>query len=239
MPEPLKAGEPFHIATLIYPNVTQLDFTGPLEVLKRVPGVSVDLYWKNLDPVISGCGLQFLPTASLDHAAPVDLLFVPGGPGQAELMTDKQVLQFLRRVGEKARYVTSVCTGSLLLAAAGLLQGYRATTHWMAMEDLALLGAVAVHERVVIDGNRITGGGVTAGIDFALTLIAELWGAPLARRIQLGLEYDPHPPFNAGSPRTALPEEVKEVLQRSQTFLERRHTATVEAAEQLGLTEAH
>jgi len=235
MAEVLRPGERFRVAVLLYPNITQLDFTAPLEVLSKVPGVDVALYWKTLHPVVSASGLEFTPSASFDQKDPIDLLFVPGGPGQVELMADDQVLEFLCRAADQARYVTSVCTGSLLLAAAGLLQGYRATTHWMAMEDLSLLGAIAVDERVVTDRNRITGSGVTAGIDFALTLIAELWGAGMARIVQLALEYDPQPPFDAGSPKTASREEVQRLLQRSQTLIGRRRATTVKAAARLGL----
>jgi cyclohexyl-isocyanide hydratase len=148
-------------------------------------------------------------------------------------MTDDEVLDFLRRTAEKASYITSVCTGSLLLGAAGLLRGYKATTHWMAMDDLSALGAIAVRERIVCDRNRITGAGVTAGIDFALTVIAKLWGEPTARAVQLGLEYDPQPPFTAGSPRTALPEEVQNMRDRMRTIVERRLAVSKTAAARL------
>jgi cyclohexyl-isocyanide hydratase len=148
-------------------------------------------------------------------------------------MADDEVLDFLRRAAETARYITSVCTGSLLLGAAGLLQGYRATTHWMAMDNLSALGAIAVPERVVVDRNRITGAGVTAGIDFALSVIAQLWGEPIARSVQLGLEYDPQPPFASGSPRTAHPEEVQKLQDRMRPFLERRMAVTKVAAARL------
>jgi cyclohexyl-isocyanide hydratase len=233
MPQSLRPGERFRVAILLYPNITQLDFTAPLEFLSKVPGVDIGLYWKSLRPITSAGGLEFTPTASFDEMDSIDLLLVPGGPGQVDLMADEEVLEFLHRAADQARFVTSVCTGSLLLAAAGLLQGYRSTTHWMAMEDLSLLGAIAVDERVVIDRNRITGSGVTAGIDFSLTLIAELWGDAVARMVQLALEYDPQPPFDAGSPKTASPEEVQRLLQRSQALLDRRRAATKKAAARL------
>jgi cyclohexyl-isocyanide hydratase len=221
----LEPGDPFRVAMLLYPNITQLDLTGPQEVLARIPGVEVRLYWKTLEPVTSATGL-LLPTATLDDASPIDLLFVPGGPGQIELMCDQQVVDFLRRAAKQARYVTSVCTGSLLLAAAGLLNGYRATTHWMAMEDLSLLGAIAVEERVVIDRNRITGAGVTAGIDLALVIVSQIWGLPMARGVQLGLEYDPQPLFAAGSPKSASRQEVERAIERMRPTIARRRQAT-------------
>jgi cyclohexyl-isocyanide hydratase len=211
---------------LLYPNITQLDLTAPQEFLTKVPGVEVSLHWKSLQPVTSASGLELIPTRTFELASPIDLLFVPGGPGQIDLMTDRQVLEFLRRAAREARYVTSVCTGSLLLAAAGLLQGYRATTHWMAMDELPLLGAIPVQERVVIDRNRITGAGVSAGIDFALVLIAQLWGMHIARNVQLALEYDPQPPNQSGSPKTASPEEVQRLMQRMQPIFDRRRIAT-------------
>ena len=233
MTEFLKPGDPFRVAMLVYPQITQLDLTGPQEVFTKVPGLEVRLYWKNLTPVTSASGLQLIPTCTFEDESPIDLLCVPGGPGQIELMADDEVLDFLRRAAETARYITSVCTGSLLLGAAGLLQGYRATTHWMAMDNLSALGAIAVPERVVVDRNRITGAGVTAGIDFALSVIAQLWGEPIARSVQLGLEYDPQPPFAAGSPRTAHPEEVQKLQDRMRPFLELRMAVTKVAAARL------
>jgi len=229
----LKLGDPFRVGMLVFPGITQLDLTGPQEVFSKVRGVDVRLYWKNLTPITSASGLQLIPTCTFEDESPIDLLCVPGGPGQVELMADDEVLNFLRRAAEKSRYITSVCTGSLLLGAAGLLQGYHATTHWMAMDDLSALGAIAVRERIVSDRNRITGAGVTAGIDFALAVIAQLWGEPIARAIQLGLEYDPQPPFTAGSPRTALPQEVLKLQDRMRPFLERRLEVSKAAAERL------
>jgi cyclohexyl-isocyanide hydratase len=233
MAELLKPGDSFRVAMLVYPGITQLDLTGPQEFFSKAPGGDVRLYWKNLTPVTSASGLQLIPTCTFEDETPIDLLCVPGGPGQIELMADDKVLNFLRRRAETSRYITSVCTGSLLLGAAGLLQGYRATTHWMAMDDLSALGAIAVRERVVCDRNRITGAGVTAGIDFALTVIAQLWGEPIARSVQLALEYDPQPPFTAGSPRTARSEEVQKLQDRMRPFLERRLAVTKTAAARL------
>jgi cyclohexyl-isocyanide hydratase len=174
-----------------------------------------------------------IPTHTLEDDVPIDLLCVPGGPGQVELMDDDELLAFLRRTAESARLITSVCTGSLLLGAAGLLQGYRATTHWTSMDNLEPLGAIPVPERVVCDRSRITGAGVTAGIDFALTIVAQLWGEPFARAVQLGMEYDPQPPFDCGSPRNASPDELQRIRQGIHPMLERRMEATRQAAARL------
>jgi len=205
------------IAMLLFPDITQLDLTASYEVLSRLPGAQISLVWKSLEPVTSGTGLRLSPNATLAEAEPADVLFVPGGSGLVPLVRDEQVLQFVRRQGATARYVTAVCTGSLLLGAAGLLAGYRATTHWAYHEFLERCGAIPVRERVVIDRNRVTAGGVTAGMDFALRLTAELAGEQLARGIQLGLEYDPAPPFDSGTPERATPELVQDVLDRLAT----------------------
>jgi len=192
------------IAMVLFPNLTQLDLTGPYEVLSRLPGAKVDLLHHKLEPVASDRGFVLTPTATFaGYALPADILFVPGGPGQLAAMEDAPLLDFVRRAGQAARYVTSVCTGSLVLGAAGLLLGKRATTHWAVLEQLALLGAEPVKERVVVDGNTVTGAGVSAGLDFALALAAELAGREAAERIQLMIEYDPAPPFRAGAPETA------------------------------------
>ncbi len=196
---------PIQIGFLIFPKVTQLDFTGPLQVLSRVPGATVHLIWKRFEPVPSDTVLTLIPTTTFAECPQLDVICVPGGYGTDELMADDEVLDFLRQQAEGARFITSVCTGSTVLGAAGLLQGYRATTHWSALEALALLGVTPSRERVCIDRNRITGGGVTAGIDFALTIASMLIDRPTAEGIQLGIEYNPAPPFNSGSPETASP----------------------------------
>lgn len=222
------------IGMLLYPGFTQLDLTGPYEILRRMQGARINLLWKTLDPVFAeGGGLSFTPTATFDAAPILDILFVPGGPGQIALMDDAEVLSFLAGVGERARYVTSVCTGSLVLGAAGLLQGYRAACHWLWREDLALLGVEVANDRVVRDRNRFTGGGVTAGIDFALALVAELAGESEARRIQLQVEYQPALPFESGSPDTADPETILEVQRRSMALRKERRSATLRAVEAL------
>lgn len=164
------------------------------------------MIWKDLAPVATDAGFSILPTTTFDSCPPLDVICVPGGMGQVALMADEEVLDFLRRQGEQARYVTSVCSGALLLGAAGLLRGYKSACHWAFREMLPAFGAEPVAQRVVKDRNRISGGGVTAGIDFALTLAAELAGEEAAKTIQLFLEYDPQPPFDAGTPAKAGPE---------------------------------
>jgi cyclohexyl-isocyanide hydratase len=203
------------VVFLVYPNVTQLDLTGPAQVLSRLPDAKVELVWKNRDPVQTDSGFALLPTASLDEVARADILCVPGGFGCVDVIQDEEALAWVRLVGERAKWVTSVCTGSLILGAAGLLRGYRATSHWAWRDDLRLFGAEPVGERVVFDRNRVTGGGVTAGIDFALALMAKIEGEDYAKTVQLGLEYDPRPPFDCGTPDKAGPELVKRVHERS------------------------
>jgi cyclohexyl-isocyanide hydratase len=195
--------EPLQIGFLLFPRLTQLDLTGPYEVFSRLPDARVRLLWKALEPVRADTGIGMLPDTTLAECPPLDLLCVPGGPGVASLMEDAEVLEFLRRQAAGARYVTSVCTGALVLGAAGLLRGKRATTHWASHDFLASFGATPVSARVVRDGNLFTGGGVTAGIDFALTIAAEIAGPEAAQAIQLGIEYAPAPPFSAGSPESA------------------------------------
>lgn len=209
-----------HLGMLLYPGLTQLDLTGPFELFHRIPGAEVHLVWKDTQPVRADSGLQLVPDTSLAACPPLDLVFVPGGDGQLALMRDPEVLGFLRDHGARARYVTSVCTGSLLLGAAGLLQGYRAACHWAFADLLPAFGAIHDPGRVVIDRNRITGGGVTAGIDFGLRVVAELAGDDAARAVQLGLEYDPAPPFASGHPSVATPELVAVVRQRLRALVE-------------------
>jgi len=215
-----------HVGMLLYPGLTQLDLTGPFEVLHRVPDAKVHLAWKTLDPVVADSGLTLVPSTTLAACPPLDVVFVPGGGGQTPLMQDPEVLAFLREHGSRARWVTSVCTGSLLLGAAGLLAGYEAATHWAFMDLLPLFGAKPVRRRVVVDRNRVTGGGVTAGIDFGLRIAAELAGDDFAKGVQLGLEYDPEPPFRCGHPDVAEPE----VLARVRASFEERYRARAAAA---------
>jgi len=205
---------PFRAGFLLFPRLTQLDLTGPFEVLRSLPGAELHLIAKSREPVPSEGGLAIVPTATYDDCPALDLICVPGGTGINALLGDRETLDFLRRVATTARYVTSVCTGALVLGAAGLLRGKRATTHWMSLDLLRAFGADPVAARVVVDGNLITGGGVTAGIDFGLTVVAEVAGQRAAEAIQLGIEYDPKPPFNAGSPDTADPALVTLVRER-------------------------
>ncbi|PYM83830.1 MAG: thiamine biosynthesis protein ThiJ [Candidatus Rokuibacteriota bacterium] len=216
------AGAAFHIGLLLFPRLTQLDLTGPYEVFARMPGAAVNLLWKTLEPVQSDRGLAILPTATLETCPPLDLLCVPGGPGVNELLTDADLLAFLRRAASRAKYVTSVCSGSLVLGAAGLLRRRRAGSHWMSREMLRSFGAEPVDARTVVDGNVITGGGVTAGIDLALQVVAEIAGRDAAEAIQLAIEYDPRPPFDAGSPSRARQDLVRRVARAAEPMLRER-----------------
>lgn len=191
------------IGMLIFKDMTQLDFTGPYEVFSQMPGCEVKVIAASMDPVTARGGLKFLPDSTIADAPPLDLVFVPGGPGVGALMEDHSVLEFLRRQSAGAKYVTSVCTGALVLGAAGLLKGYRATTHWLSLDLLPVFGVTPSTDRVVLDRNRITGGGVTSGIDFALVVAGEVCGVDAAKQIQLLIEYNPAPPFACGHPSTA------------------------------------
>jgi cyclohexyl-isocyanide hydratase len=229
--------EDFHVTVLLFPGVTQLDFTGPLEVLQRVPKVRVDLVWKDLEPVSCAAwvppAMRVLPSARFEDIERTDLLLVPGGPGVDALLTDDATLACLRRLAESARFVTSVCTGSLVLGAAGLLRGYRATTHWAHLQWLPEFGIIPVQERVVVDRNRITGAGVSSGIDFALRAVASIWGDERAKRSQLSMEYDPQPPFDSGTPATASPELVSSMREMLAPLTERTGAAVMRASRRL------
>lgn len=222
------------IGFLLFPQIQQLDLTGPYDVLASLPDVKVHLIWKDLKPITASTGLMLTPTITFDDCPALDVICVPGGSGVGPLMEDQQTLAFIKAQAASARYVTSVCTGSLVLGAAGLLKGKRATTHWAYHELLAPLGAIPVKDRVVRDGKLLTGGGITAGIDFALTLAAELFDTDTAQRVQLQLEYAPAPPFNSGSPQTA-PAAVREEANRrlapalqQRTLINERVAATLE-----------
>jgi len=224
-----------NIVMLLYPRLTQLDLTGPFEVFARLPDVTITLAAKSLDPVTDSGGLRLLPTHTLADAPQADILFVPGGPGQLDLMDDVETLDFLRAQAAGARHVTSVCTGSLVLAAAGLLTGYRATCHWMSLDQLALFGCTPCDDRVVVDRNRVTGGGVTSGIDFALHLAALLFDQERAERTQLSMEYNPAPPFSSGHPNSADPAMVEAMRARASGLQEKRWAAARAAAARLGI----
>lgn len=195
--------EPFQIGFFLFPGLTQLDLTGPAQVLSRMSNSRSHFIAKTLAPVPSDCGLSLSPTVTIADAPKLDMICVPGGVGVDSVMSDPESLDFIRRAGEEASYVTSVCTGSLILGAAGLLVGYRAGCHWAWRDLLPLFGAYPDDERVVIDRNRITGGGVTAGIDFAFRVIEVLRSREEAEMLRLGLEYDPQPIGLGGTPSTA------------------------------------
>jgi cyclohexyl-isocyanide hydratase len=219
---------------LVFPNMTQLDLTGPYEVLARLPGAETLLLWKDLGPVRSEHGLTIQPMATFATCPPLDLVLVPGGAGINALLEDAEVLGFLRHAAASARYIVGVCTGSLVLGAAGLLRGRRAATHWMSRDLLRAFGAEPIPERVVVDGRLVTGGGVTAGIDVALTVAAEIAGRAVAETIQLAIEYDPAPPFASGSPETANPDVLAAVLARAEPRQRDRAERVARAAAALG-----
>jgi cyclohexyl-isocyanide hydratase len=220
------------IGFLFYPGMTQLDVTGPLEVLARLPGARIHCLWKRIEPITSDVGLTLMPTATFSDCPQLDVLCVGGGPGQMALMDDEAVMAFIAKAGTSARYVTSVCAGSLILAGAGLLEGYRSACHWLSRDQLALLGAIPAESRIVVDRNRISGGGVTAGIDFAFRVAAELCGEAVAKRLQLLLEYDPEPPF-AISERDAPPELLAEIRAAAAPMLAERLASSQRAVARL------
>lgn len=210
------------IGFLLFPKVQQLDLTAPYEVFASLPDTKMHLVWKNTDPVTSATGLRLTPTATFASCPPLDVLCVPGGVGIDALLEDAPTLDFIRRQAGNARYLASVCTGALVLGAAGLLRGRRATTHWASHDFLSAFGAVPVQARVVQDGALITGGGVTAGIDMALTLAAELFDRTTAESVQLHLEYAPAPPFSAGHPGSAPAEALRSTQERAAPALAAR-----------------
>jgi len=220
-----------HIGLLVFPGVQQLDLTGPYEVLATLPEVRVHLVWKNLDPLLSSTGLALQPTQTFVDCPALDVLCIPGGKGIDVLLEDAETLAFIKHQATTVKYLTSVCTGALVLGAAGLLQGKRATTHWASHDLLEKFGAIAVHERVVRDGNLMTGGGVTAGIDFALTLASELFDELHAQTVQLQLEYAPAPPFNAGHPDTAPAQVLARAVERGQHAMAQRRAVVKRVAE--------
>ncbi len=214
--------DPIRIAFLLFPDVTQLDLTGPAQVLSRLGNATLDLVWKTRDPVMTDAGFAIQPTVTFADVPRADILCVPGGFGVNGVIADDEAMAWVQSIGATATWVTSVCTGSLILGAAGLIEGYRAGCHWAQRDMLPLFGAIPVADRVVVDRNRVTGGGVTAGIDFALTLTALLRGEAHAKAVQLSLEYDPQPPFDAGSPERAGDELVAVYRQRVATLVPTR-----------------
>lgn len=216
---------PFRIVFILYPHLTQLDFTGPYEVLARMPGAEAIIASKDGGELVTEMGLTFANLRALADIDRADMIMVPGGPGQTQAMMDPEFMAEVKRLGESAAYVTSVCTGSLILAAAGLLKGKRAGSHWAYRELLTPFGAIPDDSRVVRDGNAITGGGVTAGIDIALTIVADLAGEDVAKMIQLAIEYAPAPPFNSGRPEIAEEKTVAAVKQLFSAFAQQRREA--------------
>ncbi|MDR1777190.1 MAG: DJ-1/PfpI family protein [Desulfovibrio sp.] len=221
------------IGFLLFPDMLQLDFTGPYAVLAAGPDVEIRTIWKDTQPVRSSDGLSFFPNSLLTDCPALDVLCVPGGGGVQALLNDVEVLAFLAAQAKTCRYLCSICTGALILGAAGLLEGYKATTHWQSLDILPLFGAEPQSRRVVMDGNRISAAGVSAGIDMALTLAGLLWGRATAQGIQLGMEYAPEPPYAAGSPASAPPDVVEAALSRTETRQAARRKAATEAAERL------
>lgn len=223
------------IGSLLFDGLDQIDLTGPFEVLSRIPNSTYRIYGKTLDTVRDVKGLRLTPDAILSDAPQLDVLHIPGGPGQEAQMDDEAVLGWLRRQAAGAKIVFSVCTGALICGAAGLLKGRRATTHWAALHLLPYFGATPGDERVVVDGNLVCAAGVTAGIDGALRVAAMLRGDEAAKAIQLYMQYAPEPPFNAGSPETAGPEIVASVRELAQNLITRREKTARRVAKRLGI----
>lgn len=204
---------PMTIGFILFDNLTQLDLTAPYEVFSRLPNTQVCLIAEKKAPVKSDSGLAIMPDTNFKSCPQLDIICVPGGPGIGGAIENKKLMAFLKKQAQQAQYITSVCTGALVLAAADLLRGYAATTHWLSMDLLGLFPEIIVkNERVVIDRNRITGGGVTAGLDFALVLAAKIYGENTAKEIQLMLEYNPAPPFNCGSPENIEKQLLEKII---------------------------
>ncbi|WP_198384249.1 DJ-1/PfpI family protein [Roseomonas sp. KE2513] len=218
---------------VLVPRMVQLDVTGPFEVLARVPGWNVSLVGATMEPVRTDRGLRIVPDATRETAALADLLVVPGGTGVDFAMLDPAWIAFVQRHAASAEHVFGICTGSLLLAAAGLLDGRRAGGHWQARDLLAQFGVTPSDERVTVDGRYYTSGGVTSGIDVALQVVADLEGETVARKIQLAIEYDPHPPFPGGTPSTSPAEIVQAILSDSRARRAEREGMVAQAAEKL------
>ena len=223
------------IGSLLFEEIDQIDLTGPFEVLSRIPNSTYRIYGKGAAPVRDIRGLRLMPDASLADAPPLDVLHVPGGFGQEALMEDAEVLAWIRQQAAGASSIFSVCTGALLCGAAGLLKGRRATTHWSSSHLLPLFGAIPVNERVVVDGNYVFAAGVTAGIDGALRLAAELRGDDAAQAIQLHIAYAPEPPFNSGTPETAPPAILQQARRSVQDITAQREATARRIAARLGV----
>jgi len=223
------------IGSLLFEGLDQIDMTGPFEVLSRIPNSTYRVYGKTARPVRDIKGLRLTPDAILAHAPPLDVLHVPGGFGQEALMENEEVLAWIRQQAAGACSIFSVCTGALICGAAGLLKGRRATTHWASFHLLPFFGAIPVNERVVVDGSYVFAAGVTAGIDGALRLAAELRGDATAQAIQLHMAYAPEPPFNSGTPETAPPAILQHARQSMQDITTRREVTARRVAARLGV----
>lgn len=232
----IPADRHLHIGSILFDGLDQIDFTGPFEVLSRIPNSTLHVAGKTTAPVKDTRGLTLVPDVTFAEVPKLDVLHVPGGPGQEALMEDEETLAFIRKQADGALFVLSVCTGALVCGAAGLLRGRRATTHWAAMDVLPLLGAIPVHDRVVIDGNAIFAGGVTSGIDGALQLAALLRGEAAAQQIQLYMQYQPEPPFDAGTPERAPQAVVAAARETFAALTARRMDTARRVADRLGLT---
>jgi cyclohexyl-isocyanide hydratase len=224
-----------HIGSLLFEGIDQIDLTGPFEVLSRIPNATYRLYGKTAAPVRDLKGLRLAPDAALAEAPPLDVLHVPGGFGQEALMEDAEVLGWIRQQASGACSIFSVCTGALICGAAGLLKGRRATTHWSAFHLLPFFGAIPVNERVVVDGAWVFAAGVTAGIDGALRLAAELRGDATAQAIQLHMVYAPEPPFDSGTPETAPAAIVEQARRSARAITEQREQTARRVAAKLGI----
>ncbi len=223
------------IGSLLFEGLDQIDLTGPFEVLSRIPNSTYRIFGKSSAPARDMRGLRLLPDAVLAQAPQLDLLHVPGGYGQEAVMEDAEVLDWVRGQAAGARCVLSVCTGALICGAAGLLAGRRATTHWASMHLLPVFGATAVNERVVADGNMVFAAGVTAGLDGALRVAADLRGDEVAQGIQLAIAYAPEPPFTSGTPETAPPAVLQHVRTSYRAVTEQREQTARRVAERLGI----
>ena len=224
-----------HVGFLIYSGVIQLDVTAAYQVLSFPPNIQTYLISKNLQPIVSNEGLTLTPTVDFTNCPQLDVICVPGGGmGQTEVMRDLKTWKFLQRQAKEAQYTASVCTGSMILAAAGLLNGYKATCHWAFKDQLAMLGVEVVSQRVVIDRNRVTGAGVTSGLDLGLTLLGLLCGEETAKMAQLMMEYDPQPPFNSGTPLTANPKTTQALLQAGKPLIDAFKSQTETLTQDLG-----
>ena len=211
-----------NIGMLIFPGVTAIDYVGPSDLLARIPDAKLRLIWKHMDAIQTDLGWDIRATDNFDDCGQLDMLVVPGGPGIGDLLTDEETLQFLKKQAAGAKWIVGICTGPLVLGAAGLLSGYSATCHWASHELLTHVGANPVKERVVVDRNRITGAGMTSGLDCALHAIALATSPEVAKGIQLFAEYDPQPPFDSGAPHKAAPALVQSMTEKIQPILDRR-----------------